>query len=288
MFICGFHDLANGDMEIGNMKTRTILAAALAVAAVLALAALAVCGGPSDGDGRGNGASAPPALNDPIVYGVRVNGKMLSSDNLVVQCGTGTATYDPATNELTLADATITKGTAAAGTAGSPCIFSDSTLTIRLEGFNTIEAPIDAGIQIGTTSGQADLEILGPGSMEIHVPSGVGIRVSGELYINGVSLDVISEQECIMAAQMLIEGEDSHILLNRGSSGGACAVISSRDAEIDEGIIRGNRAPLFDFASGGSWNVTNGGLVVGYDQSLAPFTPGSDTGISTIPATNAT
>ena len=48
------------------------------------------------------------AFADTLYYDLYVNGEQFTSDNLTIECGEGTATYDPATQTLTLNNASIT------------------------------------------------------------------------------------------------------------------------------------------------------------------------------------
>lgn len=48
------------------------------------------------------------AFADTSYYDLYVNGERFTSDNLAIECGEGTATYDPATQTLTLDNASIT------------------------------------------------------------------------------------------------------------------------------------------------------------------------------------
>ena len=100
------------------------------------------------------------AFADTSYYDLYVNGERFTSDNLTIECGEGTATYDPATHTLTLDNASITNA------IGSGGIYSGLTgdLTIALQGSNSITFDDNMGIMAA-----GNVEITGPGSLEIDV-----------------------------------------------------------------------------------------------------------------------
>lgn len=104
--------------------------------------------------------------------GINVNGvDIVADDDNTVQCGEGTAEYNPTTGELTLTNATITKGTGYITTQCGIESGRDMSLNIVLVGENTSNLPISA------TSGDSadpvfdgtcgDITISGPGSLEV-------------------------------------------------------------------------------------------------------------------------
>ena len=70
------------------------------------------------------------AFADTTQYDLFVNGEQFTSEKLTIECGEGTATYDPATHTLTLDNASITNAIDYGG------IHSNLTgdLTIALQG----------------------------------------------------------------------------------------------------------------------------------------------------------
>ena len=70
-------------------------------------------------------------------YDIEVNGVVIDDDNLVVPCGDGTATFDPATNTLTLNNATL--DTTLDGMAIITDNNEDGPLNLVLIGNNVIE-----------------------------------------------------------------------------------------------------------------------------------------------------
>ena len=121
------------------------------------------------------------AFADTSYYDLYVNGERFTSDNLTIECGEGTATYDPATHTLTLDNASITNA------IGSGGIYSGLTgdLTIALQGSNSITFDDNMGIMAA-----GNVEITGPGSLEIDVAGETkdGISVAGNVSVRETSL----------------------------------------------------------------------------------------------------
>ena len=87
-------------------------------------------------------AIAPTASFAATNYALSVNGEQFTSEKLTIQCGEGTATYDPATQNLTLNNASITNAVVYGG------IDSELTgdLAITLLGSNQITFNDNIGI----------------------------------------------------------------------------------------------------------------------------------------------
>ena len=121
------------------------------------------------------------AFADTSYYDLHVNGERFTSDNLTIECGEGTATYDPATHTLTLDNASITNAFVSGG------IYSGLTgdLTIALQGSNHITFDGNMGIMA-----TGNVEITGPGSLEIDVAGETkdGISVAGNVSVHETSL----------------------------------------------------------------------------------------------------
>ena len=143
------------------MKTRTHYKNML-LALLLILAGLA-------------GAIAPQTAAAKENYGIMIGGKWITSGNYInisasggfeaVQ--SGTVTFDPASNTLTLNNATINTGVAG--------IFIRRQITLVLKGSNTLTT-YGAGIGIERMTGDAiSPNITGSGNLTIHSAQRVGI-----------------------------------------------------------------------------------------------------------------
>ena len=123
------------------------------------------------------------AFADTTQYDLFVNGEQFTSEKLTIECGEGTATYDPATHTLTLNNASI------ANTAGYGGIASNLTgdLIIALQGNNSITFDDNTGIMAA-----GNVEITGPGNLAIYVAGETkdGLSVAGDVSVRGTSLSV--------------------------------------------------------------------------------------------------
>ena len=123
------------------------------------------------------------AFADTTQYDLFVNGEQFTSEKLTIECGEGTATYDPATQTLALNSASITNAADYGGINSK----LTSNLTIALQGGNSITFDDNMGIRAA-----GNIEIQGPGSLEVNVggENMDGISVTGNVSLRGVSLFV--------------------------------------------------------------------------------------------------
>ena len=215
------------------------------------------------------------AFADTSQYDLFVNGEQFTSDNLTIECGEGTATYDPATHTLTLANASITNA------IGSGGIYSGLTgdLTIALQGNNHITFDDNMGIMA-----TGNVEITGPGSLEIKVsgetkdgisvvgnvsvretnlvvnaPGGIGIASDGNLTISGASVQSTSTADSALWAHgNLIIGDNAHVTLDGKYPTGCGGNFTVYAAEIDAKNTNEDNIPaLFDnLAIGNDYDLT--------------------------------
>lgn len=123
------------------------------------------------------------AFADTSYYDLYVNGERFTSDNLAIECGEGTATYDPAAQTLTLDNASITNA------LGSGGIYSGltSSLNIVLQGENRITFDDNTGVMA-----TGDIELSGSGSLTIDVAGETrdGISAAGNVSVHGTTLNI--------------------------------------------------------------------------------------------------
>lgn len=125
------------------------------------------------------------AFADTTQYDLFVNGEQFTSEKLTIECGEGTATYDPATQTLTLNNASITNAADYGG------INSKLTgdLTIALQGNNSITFDDNMGIMAA-----GNIEITGPGNLAINVDGetkdGISVTGNGNVSVRETSLAV--------------------------------------------------------------------------------------------------
>lgn len=125
------------------------------------------------------------AFADTTQYDLFVNGEQFTSEKLTIECGEGTATYDPATQTLALNNASITNAIDYGG------IHSKLTgdLTITLQGNNSITLDDNMGIMAA-----GNIEITGPGNLAINVDGetkdGISVTGNGNVSVRETSLAV--------------------------------------------------------------------------------------------------
>ncbi len=127
------------------------------------------------------------AFADPAGYGVWVNGEEFTSDKLTIDCGSGTAAYDPAAGNVTLDNAAVSKGDSDAGSGYGIKATGDAKLTITLNGENSVTLPAGGGIWAA-----GDVEITGAGKLAINAggENHDGISVMGNVSIKGVEVRI--------------------------------------------------------------------------------------------------
>lgn len=125
------------------------------------------------------------AFADTTQYDLFVNGEQFTSEKLTIECGEGTAPYDPATQTLALNNASITNAIDYGG------IHSKLTgdLTITLQGSNSITFDDNMGIMAA-----GNIEITGPGNLAINVDGetkdGISVTGNGNVSVRETSLAV--------------------------------------------------------------------------------------------------
>ncbi|MCQ2534701.1 MAG: DUF4214 domain-containing protein [Clostridia bacterium] len=140
-------------------------------------------------------------------YYIWINGEGISSSNLTVQCGEGTAKYNPTTNEVTLTNATLTYA-----------IHSYRSFTLILEGDNSIVED-NKTLPYGINLESDELTIKGSGNLSINISqkSAHGILVSGgTLNIDMTGTLDIDAPNCIAGTSVNIVGSGK---INLNSTG---------------------------------------------------------------------
>lgn len=125
-------------------------------------------------------------------YGLYVNGEQFTSAKLSIACGEGTATYDPATETLTLDNAVITNGD---NSGDNPKygirVIGNADLTIKLSGTNSIALENCGGILADGDS--VNYHIIGDGKLTIDVTWDALYTLNGNIEISdGAELDIKS------------------------------------------------------------------------------------------------
>lgn len=123
------------------------------------------------------------AFADTTQYDLFVNGEQFTSERLTIECGEGTATYDPATQTLALNNASITNAADYGGIKSK----LTGNLTITLQGSNYITFDDNMGIMAS-----GNIAIQGPGSLTIDIAGETmdGMSVTGDVSVRATSLAV--------------------------------------------------------------------------------------------------
>lgn len=125
------------------------------------------------------------AFADTTQYDLFVNGEQFTSEKLTIECGEGTATYNPATHTLTLNNASIANTTGYGGIASK----LTGDLTIALQGNNSITLDDNMGIMAA-----GNIEITGPGNLAINVTGenkdGISVAGNGNVSVRETTLAV--------------------------------------------------------------------------------------------------
>lgn len=199
------------------------------------------------------------AFADTSYYDLYVNGEQFTSDNLTIECGEGTATYDPATQTLTLNNASVTNAADYGGIRSE----LTSDLTIALQGSNHITFDDNMGIMAA-----GNVEITGPGSLAINVKGETrdGLSVAGNVSVRETSLIVnahggigiasdgtVSLDNAQVTSAALYAGIDAISLIIENGSG---VDISATEDGCNAAYI----SPR-DSATGGNIRISNSSIV---------------------------
>lgn len=168
---------------------------------------------------------------EPLVDSLYVNGEnILEATDYTVQCGSGEASYDAATNTLTLNNATITNAKPATESSEIRVgIYAVGDLTIVLEGNNTFAEGFDMAVWVD----EGELIIDGSGSMAADV-AGVAIMSDEDMTIRGGQINVSTSRDsyldfCIFSGdRIIIEGTPT-ICASAKFTG---AIYASRDITV--------------------------------------------------------
>lgn len=205
------------------------------------------------------------AFADTSYYDLYVNGERFTSDNLAIECGEGTATYDPATQTLTLDNASITNA------LGSGGIYSGLTsdLNIVLQGENRITFDGNMGVMA-----TGNIELSGSGSLTIDVAGETrdGISAAGNVSVHGTTLNInapggigiasdgsVFVDNAKLTSHALYAGVDTVNLTIKNSS---VVDISATENNCNAAFISSR-----DGATGGNLSISNSNVVA---KSLFP------------------
>lgn len=201
------------------------------------------------------------AFADTTQYDLFVNGEQFTSEKLTIECGEGTATYDPATQTLALNNASITNAIDYGG------IHSKLTgdLTITLQGSNSITFDDNMGIMAA-----GNIEITGPGNLAINVDGetkdGISVTGNGNVSVRETSLAVNAPGGIGIASDGTVSFDNAQV-----KSAALYAGIDAINLIIENGSVvdisatedRCNAAFISprDGATGGNIRISNSSIV---------------------------
>lgn len=166
-------------------------------------------------------AIAPTASFAATNYDLSVNGEHFTSEKLTIQCGEGTATYDPAAQNLTLNNVSITNAVDYGGIDSE----LTSDLTITLQGSNQITFNDNMGIKatgsvIFRGSGSLAISVAGDTmdgisvggdatmqntTVSVQAPAGIGVGCDGSLILGNTQLTSNGLYAGIDAANLVVK-----------------------------------------------------------------------------------
>ena len=199
------------------------------------------------------------AFADTTQYDLFVNGEQFTSEKLTIECGEGTATYDPATHTLTLDNASITN------TADYGGINSKLTgdLTITLQGSNYITFDNNMGIMAS-----GNIAIQGPGSLAIKVAGENmdGMSVIGGVSVRGTNLVINAPGGVGIASDGTVSIDNAQVTSTALHAGiDAINLFIENGSVVDISAAEDNRNAAFisprDGATGGDLRITNSSVV---------------------------
>ena len=190
------------------MKFRKFLSVALALAMIFALSATV---GTAFADGAPSESGGDGPVTETGAYRLWVNNEQLTDDHLTVQCGEGTATFDPAANVLTLDNAQITRGYEEDQLGTGILSFLDEELTIIVKGDCTITETGGDGIGSYDMDDEYqmvphDFTVKGDGKLTITESEpwyGYGFYCTGSLTLDGVDIEIVSVASGVWANRSL-------------------------------------------------------------------------------------
>ncbi len=195
-------------------------------------------------------------LRGPAVYDVWVNGNRFSEENLTIACGNGTASYDPATNVLTLDGAQITYAPysgAAIQSSGSFTVNVIGDSSITLNKYSIAHGIFTPGDLTITGSGNLDICVENEASDGIEAYGSITISCDGDVSITSAVYGVYSEGGSLVIsgsgkiniisdrAGVKLYGDDSKVYLN-----GTNRSISILAGEGNRAVLNGdtNESPV--------------------------------------------
>lgn len=210
-------------------------------------------------------AAVPFTAGAETAYKLWVNNEQFTSSHLTVQCGSGTATFNPDNYTLTLDNAQITQGAEIDYLGTGILTFLDRELTIVVNGDCTITQT--GGDGIGSYEFDDDynmvphdITVTGDGTLTIDESTpvyGYGFYCTGKLTLDGIFLTIHSEATGIWAKELTIKNDS--FILSQCMSQFSGIVVNNGDFRMDGGLVTAE-------------SVRGVGLLLGNDREGAVLT----------------
>ena len=205
---------------------------------------------------------------EPQVYELWVNNEQFADDHLVIQCGDGTATFDPATYTLTLDNAQITKGAEKDWLYTGILDFLDEELTIVVNGDCAITET--GGDGIGSYQFDEnwqmvphDMTVKGDGKLTIKESTpmyGYGFYCTGALTLDGVDIAIESAATGVWAKELSIKNSSIDSDCSTGYSG---IVVNNGEFRFENSTVNATSAQGAGLLLGNNVDPANLELVSG-------------------------
>lgn len=188
-------------------------------------------------------AAAPFTVGAETEYKLWVNNEQITSSHLTVQCGGGTATFNPDNYTLTLDNAEITQGAEIDYLGTGILTFLDRELTIVVNGVCAITETGGDGIGCYEFDDDYnmvphDITVTGDGMLTIDESTpvyGYGFYCTGKLTLDGVFVTVHSEATGIWAKELTIKNDCC--ILSQCQSQFSGIVVNNGDFRMDSGSV---------------------------------------------------
>lgn len=199
------------------------------------------------------------AFADTTQYDLFVNGEQFTSERLTIECGEGTATYDPATQTLALNNASITNAADYGGIKSK----LTGNLTITLQGSNYITFDDNMGIMAS-----GNIAIQGPGSLAINITGETmdGMSVTGDVSVRGTNLVIKAPGGVGIASDGTVSIDNAHVTsaalyagidaINLFIENGSVVDISAAEDRCNAAFISSRGG-----TTGGDLRITNSSVV---------------------------
>ena len=199
------------------------------------------------------------AFADTTQYDLFVNGEQFTSEKLTIECGEGTATYDPATQTLALNSASITNAADYGGINSK--LTGDLAITLQESNYITFDDSM--GIKA-----LGNIEIQGPGSLAINVAGETmdGISVAGDVSVRATSLAVKAPGGVGIASDGTVSIDNAQVTSAALYAGiDAINLFIENGSVVDISAAEDNRNAAFISSrggtTGGDLRITNSSVV---------------------------